>query len=115
MSATPAVLRPIVSRTTDGRIVASSLDVAAHFEKRQEHVLDAINALLSEAPACRPNFRPTSETVAMPRGGAREVRSYDMDRDGFTLLAMGFTGSKAIKFKLAYIADVQRHGNGAVR
>lgn len=27
-----------------------------------------------------------------------------MDRDGFTLLAMGFTGKKALQFKLAYIA-----------
>ncbi|MFG1466536.1 Rha family transcriptional regulator [Xanthobacter sp. DSM 24535] len=28
-----------------------------------------------------------------------------MDRDGFTLLAMGFTGAKALQFKLAYIAE----------
>ncbi|MBP2150103.1 phage regulator Rha-like protein [Xanthobacter flavus] len=41
----------------------------------------------------------------MPRGGTRQVRSFDMTRDGFTLLAMGFTGAKALKFKLAYIAE----------
>lgn len=28
---------------------------------------------------------------------------YYMNRDGFTLLVMGYTGEKAMKFKLAYI------------
>ena len=31
-----------------------------------------------------------------------------MNRDGFTLLAMGFTGAKALQFKLAYIAEFNR-------
>lgn len=34
----------------------------------------------------------------------RTVRSYDMNRDGFTLLTMGFNGRDALAFKLAYIS-----------
>ena len=44
----------------------------------------------------------------MPNGGEREVRAYEMDRDGFTLLAMGFTGEKALDWKLAYIEAFNR-------
>lgn len=39
----------------------------------------------------------------MPNGGARKDRAFNMTRDGFTLLAMGFTGKKALGFKLQYI------------
>lgn len=97
----PILGSPIVTRNTAGRSVANSRDVAAYFGKRHEHVLDAIDVLLSEAPACRPNFRPTSETVAMPRGGTRQEQAYQMDRDGFTLLAIGFSGPTALQFKTA--------------
>lgn len=39
-----------------------------------------------------------------PSGGAAiPSTSYLTTRDGFTLLAMGFTGAKALSFKLAYI------------
>ena len=38
-----------------------------------------------------------------PQNG-QTYKSYDMDRDGFSLLAMGFTGAKALKWKMAYIA-----------
>lgn len=37
-----------------------------------------------------------------PQNG-QTYRSFDMTRDGFTLLAMGLTGKKALQFKLRYI------------
>lgn len=76
--------------------MTNSRDVAAYFGKRHDHVVQAIRDLISQAPACAPNFRETSETIAMPRGGTRKNPAYLMDRDGFTLLAMGFTGPKAL-------------------
>ena len=48
-------------------------------------------------------FEEFYEQVPAPNGGTRKLRYYLMNRDGFTLLAMGFTGEKALKFKLAYI------------
>lgn len=50
------------------------------------------------------NFEETVELRANPSGGAAiPSPGYCITRDGFTLLAMGFTGKKALAFKLAYI------------
>jgi hypothetical protein len=39
----------------------------------------------------------------MPTGGVRKSPAYELSRDGFTLLAMGFTGKKALRWKIRYI------------
>lgn len=44
----------------------------------------------------------------MPRDGTRQSRAYDMTRDGFTLLAMGFTGKTALAFKVRYVEEFNR-------
>lgn len=87
---------------------ANSRDVAEFFGKEHKNVLRDIAILLCDAPACALNFEPTSTTVDMPRGGARTARAFDMTHDGFTLLAMGFTGKKALQFKLQYIEAFNR-------
>lgn len=90
---------PVVRVTEDRKVVATSRDVANYFGKLHKHVLDAIDGLLAAAPRTEPNFRPSEYTD--PTG--RKLRMFVMDRDGFTLLAMGFNGEKALKFKLDYI------------
>lgn len=88
----------------EGEVFANSRDVAAFFDKRHDDVLRTIDNLASQEPSLRHrNFAETSEAAQMPNGGTRAVRTFHMDRDGFTLLAMGFTGSKALKWKLRYI------------
>lgn len=92
--------QPIVT-AKDGAVFANSRDIAAYFEKRHDHVLDAIDELSSQLTGDGvPEFRETPYTH--PQNG-QTYRSYDMDRDGFTLLAMGFTGAKALQWKLKYI------------
>lgn len=93
---------PLVT-VKDGKVFANSRDVAEHFSKQHKHVLDAVDALLIMEPSIEPNFRP-NEIEVKTGFGTRKVRAFDMTRDGFTLLAMGFTGAKALQFKLAYIA-----------
>lgn len=88
---------PIV-HTEGNRVFATSKDVAAYFEKRHDHVFASISLLVAEGV---PNFRVTPYVHAQ---NGQTYHVYEMDRDGFTLLAMGFTGPKALKFKLAYIA-----------
>jgi Rha family phage regulatory protein len=88
--------------TTDDVALASSKDVAKAFDKRHDHVLRDIDNLLKNIDS--PNlgsamFRPSVELDA--NGIGRRV--YHIDRDGFALLAMGFSGPKAISFKLAYL------------
>lgn len=98
--------QPIVS-VKDGKVFANSRDVAEFFGKQHKHVLDAIDAIKEEAPTIEPIFRPI-ETNVKVGFGFRKVRAYDMTRDGFTLLAMGFTGKKALQFKLQYIEAFNR-------
>lgn len=88
----------------DGEVFANSRDVAAFFDKRHDHALDAIDNLLRNGKPENPGLvNMFVEIVQEREGGGRPLRSFDMTRDGFTLLAMGFTGSKALKWKLRYI------------
>ena len=78
--------------------MATSKDVAAYFGKTHHHVLDAIDTLLSEAASIPTNFRGIELDVKVGFG-TRKDRAFEMTRDGFTLLAMGFTGKKAFRSK----------------
>lgn len=93
----------------DGMAKANSLDVAEYFGKNHQHVMRDIRELIEAAgEVCRSNFGPTCREVPMPKGGFRLEPAYEMTRDGFTLLAMGFTGKKALEFKLRYIEAFNR-------
>ena len=95
-TATPAIFN------REGRIITTSRDVADYFGKNHRDVLRTIDDLTEESVECARNFAQTLESVPMPRGGSRQDRVYEMDRDGFTRLVMDFTGAKARQFKLAY-------------
>lgn len=85
----------------DGRPVVDSRIVAERFGKQHGHVLRDIDGLLEQAPGCLSNFGGGYYTL--PATGARRHRLFLMDRDGFTLLAMGFTGPEALQWKLKFI------------
>lgn len=78
----------------------SSKNVAINFEKNHQHVLRDIRNLLSEDPS---NFGQMFFEDSEPDSYGRPQKVYYMNRDGFSFLVMGFTGSKAREFKLAYI------------
>lgn len=97
------VVAPVLN-TINGHATATSLQIAEHFEKRHDNVLKAIRDLLAQLPAERAlNFEETLFNVPGPNGAVRQEPAYRITRDGFTLLAMGFTGPRALEFKLAYI------------
>ena len=84
-----------------GAVFTNSRDVAAFFEKSHRHVLRDIENLMAALPeGGLPNFGHTP--YVDPQNG-QTYKSYDLTKDGFTLLAMGFTGPKALGFKLRYI------------
>lgn len=85
----------------EGEVFATSRDIAAFFDRRHDDVLKAIRNLISSAPEL--GVRNFAETPYVEPTTGQTYRMYEMDRDGFTLLAMGFTGSKALKWKLRYI------------
>jgi Rha family phage regulatory protein len=90
--------------------------VAAFFGKDHKHVLRDITDLIADAPSIALNFEPIE--IAVKVGfGTRMDPAFDMTKDGFTLLTMGFTGAKALQFKLAYIAafnELEAKANAAV-
>lgn len=93
----------------DGIITTSSLQVAHFFGKRHTHVLRAIKNLLAEMPeGYAPNFGLMQTDVDLGNGGTRKTPAYRMTREGFMLLAMGFTGKEALRWKLAFIAAFNR-------
>lgn len=83
----------------DGKILASSREVAEKFGKRHPDVNRAIENLIVQNCTVRNMFIKTLYTSS--RGRAES--EYLMDRDGFSLLVMGFTGAKALEWKLKYI------------
>ena len=92
----------------DGRVVADSRDVALTFDKQHQHVLRSIDKLVKAAPELRSNFGPQLFEASAGQGAVRRYRRFDIDRDGFALLAMGFTGPKALQWKLRYIEAFNR-------
>lgn len=86
----------------DGRILASSLDVAEKFGKSHNHVIRDIEDIISKSDC--PNLDSemfVESTYQNSRG--KTYKCYLMNRDGFSLLAMGFTGKEALQWKLKYI------------
>lgn len=81
-----------------------SLYIAEFFEKEHKNVLRDIARMthsksgLSEEFA-RLNFEPTSYVDSWNR----KQSAYALTRDGFTMLVMGYTGQKAMRFKELYI------------
>lgn len=82
----------------NGQAVTSSRTVAEIFEKYHKDVLEQIREILAAENSAARFF---TESHFMNRG--KSYPEYLMNRDGFVLLAMGFTGKKALHFKMAYI------------
>ena len=89
--------------------ITTSLKVAEHFHKNHQHVMRDIRELSEQIN--QSNFGHVEKMFANSnyidaKGESRPM--FLMNRDGFTLLAMGFTGEKALRFKLAYINAFNR-------
>lgn len=86
----------------------TSLIVAERFGKRHDRVLDKIRNLDCSPDFHAHNFVEMIVEVEIGKGAKRQSPAYEMTRDGFTFLAMGFTGKEAAKWKEAYIAAFNR-------
>lgn len=93
-------MNDIILSTQNGEPVASSRQIAESFEKNHRDVLRAIDSLKEDVR----NFAQMFFETDTPDSYGRPQRTYLMTRDGFTLLAMGFTGKAALEWKLKYIA-----------
>lgn len=96
---------PVVT-VVDGNATTLSTDVADFFEKNHRDVIRSIEKVLETCPpSCVRNFAQTEVTRESPlkKGTFIKSKAYRLTRDGFTFLAMGFTGARAQEFKWAYI------------
>ncbi len=94
-----------VLEMVNGRPVVSSRQVADHFGRQHNNVIRSIEAIVRNAPESfgALNFERMSVDVEIGNGATRKTPAYLLTRDGFVIVAMGFTGAKAIKWKIAYI------------
>lgn len=83
----------------DRQAVTTSLQVAETFNKRHDNILRDIENLKKDVL----NFEEMYSENYEPDAYGRDRKVVYMNRDGFTLLAMGFTGKKALEFKIKYI------------
>ncbi|CAI2617443.1 hypothetical protein AKUH4B410M_09440 [Apilactobacillus kunkeei] len=83
----------------NNQAVTDSIQVAKTFEKRHDHIIRNIEKLKKDIP----NFGEMFLEGETKDSYGRNRKTYFMTKDGFTLLAFGFTGKKANEFKLDYI------------
>lgn len=88
----------------DEQAVTTSLRVAESFSKAHRNVLASIKKITAEFSAVKNMF--AESTYVNKRG--QEQPMYYMNRDGFSLLVMGFTGDAALQFKIEYINAFNR-------
>lgn len=83
----------------DGQLVVTSRQIADDFDKRHADVLERIEELIKTEKSVMTMFIESSYKA----GTGKPYKEYLITRDGFSLLVMGFTGSKALTWKLKYI------------
>lgn len=83
--------------------VTTSLKVAEHFNKRHTNVIRAIENILTDNTELKIELSEMFKKSLYTDTTGRKLPMYYMNRDGFTLLAMGFTGKRATEWKIQYI------------
>lgn len=87
----------------NNKVVTTSLQVSKVFEKTHHNVLRDIRNLECSSDFQAFNFESSFYLRKLPNNATKKEPMYYLTRDGFTFLAMGFTGKIAAKFKEAYI------------
>jgi Rha family phage regulatory protein len=110
--ATPMTTTSLIKINTDSnnRTTTSSLDVAEKFEKNHKHVLRDIRSLDCSKDFFESNFelKEYKARKGKGKGYLASMPYFEITRDGFTFLVMGYTGKKAARFKEAYIREFNR-------
>ena len=97
-------MNELVFRGENGTPMTTSLLVAEAFGKKHCHVLRDIENLDCSDEFTESNFGCCMKIRELANGVKKQDRYYNITRDGFTFLAMGYTGKKAAEFKEKYIA-----------
>lgn len=100
----PAIMQNLVAVVESGALMTTSLKVADAFGKRHDNLLRKIETL-----GCSTGFNALNfEAVEYLDLKGETRKAWNMTKDGFMFLVMGFTGIKAAAIKEAYIAEFNR-------
>ena len=92
----------------NGQIVVSSREVAERFEKRHDNVITAIKETVKGLLENEDTPSMFFKTTYTHEQNGQKYPEYLMTRDGFSLLAMSFTGAKALQWKIKFITMFNR-------
>ena len=95
-------MNQIIIQNQNGQLTASSREIAENFGKRHADVLVKIDNLIKEMHSTENSVQYFIANGYKDDSG-KANREYLVTRDGFTLTVMGFTGAKALEWKLKYI------------
>lgn len=90
----------------DGVLVTESREVALNFGKLHKNIIRDIENVIKNKPAQNWARYFIPHEYRDKKGEIR--KQYLLTRDGFSLLVMGFTGQKALEWKLKYIEAFNR-------
>ncbi len=98
-------MNEITVQEKNGQVVVSSRDVAEKFGKRHDKLIVEIERMYGDLIGYDQNGgHPLFiKNFYIHPQNKQEYKEYLMNRDGFSLLCMGFTGEKALQWKLKYI------------
>ena len=111
-------MNDLVFKGQNDQVITSSYKVAETFKKNHSDVVRSIDRLVVRLQPtdyqCDAKmrsgiiFEEHFEDVPQPNGGTKKAKYFIMNKDAFTLLAMGFTGAKAVEFKIRYINEFNK-------
>lgn len=104
------ITAPKVMVSKNEILTTTSINIAEVFGKLHKNILQSIELLKPNLPQkfWELNFQLSNYETKTGRNTVTQNPMYLLTRDAFTLLVMGFTGKKALQFKLAYIAEFNR-------
>lgn len=101
-------MEELVLTNSRGQDVTTSLIVAGVFGRNHADVLRDIRNLHCSDEFHERNFAELFITKEIPFGGSRQDPYFEITKDGFSFLVMGYTGEKAAQFKEKFIAEFNK-------
>ena len=92
-------MEQLVIKSSKGNPITNTLLVAEKFGKQHKYVIEGVKHIISSAENSAQFYHLSSYVDSTGKSN----KMYVMNRDGFSLLVMGFTGSEALKFKISFI------------
>lgn len=101
-------MNELVIQNQNGGNVTTSFLVAEVFGKEHKNVLRDIESLHCSDEFRKLNFEQLFIIKDLPNGGSRKDRYYEISKDGFSFLVMGYNGERAGQFKEMFISEFNK-------